>query len=53
MKKGLVVALIVMAAFVGCKKSEEGSGAGTDTFKLVVPSLGTSLQPVFYSSRPI
>jgi uncharacterized membrane protein len=39
----LVVALVAVAAFVGCKKSEEGGRAGTDTFKVVVPAIGTTV----------
>ena len=41
---GASVALVALAIFAGCKKSEVGGGAGSDTFKLVVPSLGTSLK---------
>ena len=42
MKKSLlVVGLIAMVALVGCKKSEEGGRAGDDTFKVVVPAIGT------------
>ncbi|MBE3097603.1 MAG: hypothetical protein IMZ44_10830 [Planctomycetes bacterium] len=44
MKKALlVVALIATAALVGCKKSEEGGRAGTDTFRVVVPAIGTTV----------
>ena len=45
MQKALVVvALIAAAALVGCKKSEEGGRAGTDTFKLSVPALSTTVK---------
>jgi uncharacterized membrane protein len=45
MRKALmVVALIAMAALVGCKKSEEGGRAGTDTFRLSVPALSTAVK---------
>jgi uncharacterized membrane protein len=47
MKKALVVGvagLIAMAAFVGCKKSEPGGGAGSDTFRLVVPATSTDVK---------
>ena len=44
MKQALVVALIAMAALVGCKKSEEGGRAGTDTFRLSVPALSTTVK---------
>jgi len=44
MRKALVVALIVMAAFVGCNKSEEGGTAGTDTFKVAVPVMTTDVK---------
>jgi uncharacterized membrane protein len=47
MKKALVVvaALIAVAAFVGCtNKSKEGGEAGTDTFKVVVPLIGTDVK---------
>ena len=44
MNKALVVvALIAMAALVGCKKSEEGGRAGTDTFRLSVPAISTAV----------
>jgi uncharacterized membrane protein len=44
MKKALVVGLIAMAALVGCKKSEEGGRAGTDTFRVVVPAMSTDVK---------
>jgi uncharacterized membrane protein len=45
MKKALlVVALIAAAALVGCKKSEEGGRAGTDTFRVVVPAMSTDVK---------
>jgi uncharacterized membrane protein len=40
----MVTALIAAATFVGCKKSEEGGGAGTDTFRLVVPATSTDVK---------
>ena len=39
MNRFVIVALVATAAFVGCKKSEPGGGAGTDTFKLIVPAM--------------
>ena len=44
MNKALVVALMAMAALVGCKKSEEGGRAGNDTFRLTVPALSTAVK---------
>lgn len=45
MKKTLlVVGLIAVAAFMGCKKSEEGGRAGTDTFQVVVPLISTYIK---------
>ena len=41
MNKTLIVALVAMVAFVGCKKSEEGGRIGNDTFRLSVPILPT------------
>ncbi len=41
---GALVALVAMAVFVGCTKSETGGGAGNDTFKVVVPALATSVK---------
>jgi uncharacterized membrane protein len=43
MTKALVIGLIAMVALVGCKKSEEGGRAGTDTFRLSVPVLSTTV----------
>jgi uncharacterized membrane protein len=40
----MVTALIAAAAFVGCKKSEEGGGAGNETFKVVVPAMTTDVK---------
>ncbi len=41
----VAVALVVGAvALVGCTKSEEGGRAGTDTFKVVVPLIGTDVK---------
>jgi uncharacterized membrane protein len=40
-----VLAFIAALAFTGCKtKSEQGGGAGTDTFRLVVPTLATDVK---------
>jgi uncharacterized membrane protein len=39
-----VAMVIAIAALVGCQKSEPGGGAGNDTFKVVVPALGTSIK---------
>ena len=45
MKNALMVAaLIATAALVGCKKSEEGGGAGNETFKVVVPATSTDVK---------
>jgi uncharacterized membrane protein len=45
MKKALVVVgLIAMVALVGCKKSEPGGRAGSDTFQLVVPATSTDVK---------
>jgi len=47
MNKAFVVVLmtlVAMVAFTGCKKSDEGGRAGTDTFKVVVPALGTTVK---------
>ena len=45
MNKILIVALLAVAvAFVGCKKSEEGGRAGTDTFRLSVPAMSTDVK---------
>ena len=42
---GAFVALVALALFAGCnKKSEVGGGAGTDTFKLVVPTTSTDVK---------
>jgi len=43
MRTTLAVALIVVAALVGCQKSEPGGRAGTDTFRLSVPALSTTV----------
>jgi uncharacterized membrane protein len=40
----LVAGLIATVALVGCTKSEPGGGAGNDTFKVVVPAMGTSVK---------
>jgi uncharacterized membrane protein len=44
MKQAMVAALIAMVALVGCNKSEPGGGAGNDTFKVVAPTMGTSIK---------
>ena len=41
---GALVALVAVAVFTGCKKSEPGGGAGNDTFKVVVPAMGRSIK---------
>jgi uncharacterized membrane protein len=41
---GLAVGLMGVVALVGCKKSEQGSGAGSETFRVVVPAIGTSVK---------
>ena len=40
----MVMGLVVAVAVVGCKKSEEGGGAGSDTFRLVVPATSTDVK---------
>lgn len=43
--KVFVGMLIITAMFVGCKtKSEEGGGAGDDTFKIAVPAMTTNIK---------
>ena len=44
MKMVLVAGLIAMVALVGCKKSESGGMAGTETFKVVVPAMSTDVK---------
>ena len=45
MCKVFVGALLVVIGLTGCKaKSEQGGGAGNDTFRLVVPALGTDVK---------
>jgi uncharacterized membrane protein len=45
MKKALVAAgLIAIVGLMGCKKSEEGGGAGANTFKLTVPLTSTAVK---------
>ena len=45
MSKVFVGVLIVAAALTGCKsKSEKGGGAGSDTFKIVVPATATDVK---------
>jgi uncharacterized membrane protein len=44
MKMALAVGLIAMLALVGCKKSQPGGGAGTDTFKVVVPAMSADVK---------
>lgn len=44
MSKLLVGMLIAAAALMGCSKSsEKGGGAGSDTFKIVVPAMATDV----------
>jgi uncharacterized membrane protein len=43
--KALVIAFIAAAALPGCKtKSEQGGGAGSDTFRITVPTLATDVK---------
>jgi uncharacterized membrane protein len=45
MSKVFVGLLIAAAALTGCNtKSEKGGGAGTDTFKIVVPAMATDVK---------
>ena len=45
MNKAFAGVLIVGLALTGCKtKSEEGGGAGNDTFKIVVPAMATDVK---------
>jgi uncharacterized membrane protein len=45
MSKVFVGVLIAAAALAGCNtKSEKGGGAGTDTFKIVVPAMATDVK---------
>jgi uncharacterized membrane protein len=45
MSKVFVGVLIAAATLTGCKtKSEEGGGAGNDTFKIVVPAMATDVK---------
>lgn len=43
--KAFVISLIAAAALTGCKtKSEQGGGAGNDTFRIVVPSMAADVK---------
>lgn len=45
MNKVFAGVLILAAALTGCKtKSEEGGGAGNDTFKIAVPAMATVIK---------
>ena len=44
MMRILVVGLVAAGLLGGCKKSEEGGGAGNETFKVVVPLMGTDVK---------
>ena len=45
MNKAFAGALIAALALTGCKtKSEQGGGAGNDTFKIVVPATATDVK---------
>ncbi len=48
MKKLLVIAAVVAltaaVALVGCKKSPEGGRSGSDTFKVSVPAMSTTIK---------
>ena len=41
---GALVVLVAVAVFTGCKKSDEGGGAGNETFKVVVPAMTTDVK---------
>lgn len=43
--KAFVIAFIAAVALAGCKtKSEQGGGAGSDTFRIVVPTMATNVK---------
>ncbi len=43
--KAFVIGFIAAVALTGCKtKSEQGGGAGNDTFRIVVPTLATDVK---------
>ena len=45
MSKVFVGVLIAAAALTGCKtKSQQGGGAGNDTFRIVVPAMATDIK---------
>ena len=44
MMRVLIVGLVAAGLLGGCKKSEEGGGAGNETFKVVVPLMGTDVK---------
>ena len=45
MNKAFAGVLVAALALTGCKtKSEEGGGAGNDTFKIVVPAMATDVK---------
>ncbi len=45
MKKVFMCVLVAVAALMGCSsKSEQGGGAGSDTFRLVVPATATDVK---------
>lgn len=45
LSKAFVLAFIAAVALTGCKtKSEQGGGAGNDTFRIVVPTLATDVK---------
>ncbi len=45
MSKAFVGALLVVVVLTGCKsQSDQGGGAGTDTFRLTVPAMATNVK---------
>lgn len=44
MMRMLVVGLVAVGLLAGCKKSDEGGGAGNETFKVVVPLLSADVK---------
>lgn len=44
MMRMLVVGLVAVGLLAGCKKSDEGGGAGNETFKVVVPLLSIDVK---------
>ena len=44
MMRVLLAGLVAAGLLAGCKKSEEGGGAGNETFKVVVPAMSTDVK---------